>query len=388
MELLLNEIFTESLRNYASVIPDLVEPVLSVAVKGILYLVNAFFGNRFDYPDFYRAPIPLILICIGLFLAGKLFSSVSFSKSITMILYSRLEILLSLFFVIQRSYQNFRAADYIFSIHLSSLSVTDSQAELCYLIFVVIFPLIFAGVSLVAWFFVSCMWYAALGYQQNFLQYPFVTFFTEVIRTLIYFLLFAISITFPKFGYSIWGIILVAAILLYPNCKKMLDYFYFQDILTFRYTIMDRGKPVVHEAAGYIPSALRKKLPGSPVCVGFLIRKSQKKKSRIRTFDKVFVTVENGLLTLYHKSFYSMKFRKVEYPRAEYFFTEGSENFTIFTIDGPKEEIIHLFKRPRRDLVVNISKANTESFLKIVGELGAIDYEELSRELMKDRVLY
>ena len=384
MELLLNEIFTESLRNYASVIPDLVEPVLSVAVKGILYLVNAFFGNRFDYPDYYYVPVPLILICIGLFLVGKLFSSVSFSKSIAMILYSRLEILLSLVLLFVRAYQNFKMADYIFSTHRSSLPETG----LYYILFVLVLPIFFLMVSLVTWFFVSCMWYAALGYQQNFMQYPFVTFFTEVIRTLLYFLLFAVSVAFPLYGYPIWGVILATAILLYPDCKKMLDYFYFQDILTFRYTVMDRGKPVVHESKRYIPGELRKKLPDHPFCVGFLIRKSPKKKSRVRTFDKVFVTVENGFLTLYYKTFYGMKFRKVEYPKAEYFFTEGSENYTIFTIDGPKEEIVHLFKRPERDFVINVSKANTESFLKITGELQAIDYEELSRELMKDRVLY
>ena len=79
---------------------DLIEPVLSVPVKGILYFVSAFFGGRVEFPYSYYVPIAWIIICFGIFLVGKLFLSVGFTKSTAMVIYSRAEILLALIMVI------------------------------------------------------------------------------------------------------------------------------------------------------------------------------------------------------------------------------------------------------------------------------------------------
>jgi len=341
------------------------------------------------YPYFYYVPIYVIVLCFGIFLVGKLFSSVSFSKSVAMILYSRLEIVLSLVLILIRSYLNYKEADYLYRTKYGDRILAGNISEyFSYIICVYAMTFVFLLLSLIAWYFVSCFWFAAFGYQQNFLQYPFMSFFGEIIKTLIYFILLGISIFIPVYAFPIWGAMVIVTIILYPKCNKMLQYFYFQDIVTFRYMILDRGKIRSHTGTMYIPKELKAMYPGQNMCVAFMIRKDRFPELPFRKFDKVFVTYKENQLVIYGKSFFGKHFREYQIPKSEYFYIVGHENFAVFTIDGPKEEIIHLFKRPNKDFCIYISKACETGFTEIVNRLNAVDYESLSAELLKNRKLY
>ena len=383
------EFFILSLRNYASLIPDLVEPVLSVSVKGVLYLINAVFGNRVDYPYFYYAPVFVIILMFGIFLVGKLFSSVGASKSVAMIPYSRLEIILSLILIFVRTFYHFKGARFLyFTKYEQTLSGGGFSERFSYWICVYGFTILFFLLSLIAWYFVSCFWFAAFGYQQNFLQYPFMSFFGEIIKTLIYFGLLCISLFVPTYAFPIWGIMVVITIILYPYSYRMLEYFYFQDILTFRYTIQDHGKAKLHTGKKYVPKELKNLYPDRDLCVAFMIVKDKISERHFRKYDKVFATYENNSLILYQKQFLKKEFTKISIPKDEFFFISGHENFALFTINGPKEEIVHLFKKPKRDFCIYISKASETGFKEIALKLNVIDYEALSKELIKNKKLY
>ena len=370
-------------------VPDLVEPVLSVSVKGVLYLLNAVFGNRVDYPYFYYAPVFIIVLCFGIFLIGKLFSSFGFSKSVAMILYSRLEIILSFILIFVRSYLNYKGADYLYRTEYEyRLSGREKSEYLLYFLCVYGLTLIFTALSLIAWYFVSCFWFAAMGYQQNFLQYPFMSFFGETVRTLLYFASLCISIFVPIYAFPIWGIMVTVTILLYPQCNRMLEYFYFQDIITFRYMILDHGKEKAHHGRMYIPKYLKDMYPNQDVCVAFIIQKEKFPEFKLRRYDKVFATLRDENLVLYQKQFLKNKYREIIVPKSEFFYIVGHENFALFTIDGPKEEIVHLFKRPKKDFCIYISLACETGFREISDKLNAIDYDALSGELIRNKKLY
>ena len=365
------------------------EPVLSVSVKGVLYLLNAVFGNRVDYPYFYYAPVFIIILCFGIFLIGKLFSSFGFSKSVAMILYSRLEIILSFILIFVRSYLNYKGADYLYRTEYEQrLSGGEAKEYILYFVCVYGLTLVFTALSLIAWYFVSCFWFAAMGYQQNFLQYPFMSFFGEIVRTLLYFALLCISIFVPTYAFPIWGIMVMVTILLYPQCNMMLEYFYFQDIITFRYMILDHGKEKAHRGQTYIPKYLKEMYPNQDVCVAFIIQKEKYPEFKLQRYDKVFATLREENLVLYQKQFLKNKYREIIVPKSEFFYIVGHENFALFTIDGPKEEIVHLFKRPKKDFCIYISLACETGFREISEKLNAIDYDALSAELIRNKKLY
>jgi hypothetical protein len=118
--------------------------------------------------------------------------------------------------------------------------------------------------------------------------------------------------------------------------------------------------------------------------VAFVINKDRIPELPIELYDKVYLGLLDGKLT----GFYKQKRKWTAYAFEDYkelFFVEGHENFAIFTLDGPKEEITHLFKRPKRDLCAYVSKANTVPFLELTKSLQMIDYSAYERELKERR---
>ena len=361
---------------------DLIEPVLSVPVKGILYFVSAFFGGRVEFPYSYYVPIAWIIICFGIFLVGKLFLSVGFTKSTAMVIYSRAEILLALIMVIVNSVKNTMEIAFLIDENreivirtFGSESFRTARTGLIIGAFVLVL-----GFALTAWYFISCSIYAALSYQQNFLPYPFTSFFAEIIRLLIYVICIIVGLLFSGYAHLFFVFLTVVAILVYPQSRKMLDYFYYQDILTFRYLITDSIKKSEHTGQHYIPKALRKKYPDQMFMVAFLINKDRVKDLEVPLYEKVYLLQQEDKISVFHKS--KRKYREfVIDKQKEMFFVEGHENYAIFTLDGPKEEITHLFKRPKRDLTFYISKANEVPFRNAVRELNIIDYDALLKEM-------
>ncbi len=384
---LFTQIITLSLRNFGLLAADLIEPVLSVPVKGILYLINAFFGGRIGLPYSYYVPIAWIIICAGIFLIGKLLLCVGFTKSMAMVIYSRAEILLAFVTVVVNTVKN--TMEVAFTVSENKSLIVEALGENHYdsfRIFIIAASAAVVGVvALICWYFISASVYAALSYQQNFLPYPFTSFFAEVIRLMVYVIFLIIGLTFSQYANLFFAFCVIVAIAMYPKSKKMLDYFYFQDILTFRYLIIDTiMKKKEHTGQHYVPGSLRKKYPSVVFLIAFVIKKDRIKDLPAGLYDKVYLGLLEGKLT----AFIRQKRRWTTYTFEDYrefFFVEGHENFAIFTLDGPKEEITHLFKRPKRDLCFYVSKANTVPFTELSKSLHMIDYSAYERELKERR---
>ena len=384
---LFTQIITLSLRNFGLLAADLIEPVLSVPVKGILYLINAFFGGRINLPYSYYVPIAWIIICAGIFLIGKLLLCVGFTKSIAMVIYSRAEILLAFVMVVIGSVKNTMEVAFTVSENkdLIIASVGADKYDSFRIFIIAASCIVVSALAITTWYFISSTVYAALSYQQNFLPYPFTSFFTEMIRLFVYIVFLVIGLTFSQYAHLFFLFCVIVTIVVYPKSRKMLDYFYFQDILTFRYLIIDNIlKKKEHTGQHYVPYSLRKKYPFVSFMVAFVINKDRIPELPIELYDKVYLGLLDGKLT----GFYKQKRKWTAYAFEDYkelFFVEGHENFAIFTLDGPKEEITHLFKRPKRDLCAYVSKANTVPFLELTKSLQVIDYSAYERELKERR---
>ena len=385
---LFTQIITLSLHNFGLLAADLIEPVLSVPVKGILYLINAFFGGRIALPYSYYVPIAWIIICAGIFLIGKLFLCVGFTKSMAMVIYSRAEILLAFVMVIVGSVKNTMEVAFTVSENKSLIvSEIGAQNYDSFKNFVVLASfLVVTALAVTTWYFISSSVYAALSYQQNFLPYPFTSFFAEMIRLFIYIVFLVIGLVFSQYAHLFFLFCVIVAIAVYPKSRKMLDYFYYQDILTFRYLIIDNiMKKKEHVGQHYVPASLRKKYPNVQFMVAFVINNDRLPELPVKLYDKIYLGLSDGKLT----GFYKVKHEWTAYAFEDYkelFFVEGHENFAIFTLDGPKEEITHLFKRPKRDLCAYVSKANTVPFLELTKRLQMIDYSAYEREQKERRL--
>lgn len=383
MEILL---FFNGILNYVwndiiQIIPLALEPVPVLVLGGLSQVINAFLGMPFKMYEIYIVPPAIYFIVLGIYLLGKPLLCLRFTRSVAMIIYGTFEKTIGIIFSLYFLFCGInKAISYCEKNLIFFRNKFGNFAETAVVITIV-------GVSILTFLLVFTILFLtmramyALQISQLSISYiPFTSFYFEFFRTLLAVVFFFGIIMFPRIFMAIGIIFLIVSFLLSESVMKYINYFndIYRTYLISNFKTNWRKQRIPKE----VLSVYEEEKDEVWISVHPMILEKNNHLPFVK-YEKWYLCIQNENVTFYRKKFWQKKVDSVVFEKSDYQFYYILDDIylEIFTLDGPKENIIRLFKKPKKDFSFVISYRYEKTFEEIIRGLNATDYKQLKKDL-------
>ncbi len=386
----LNEVLSIAILSFSQLVPLAFEPFPVIILGGITQVLNAFVGLPFTviegfiiFPFFY-------FVFLGLFLAGKLLLCLRFTRTVTMAVYGKIEKTVCMLMV---GYASFCCINKIFCLCKKNRMLFayyfGENGDLAIVIFMVVssvvITMIAIGVELIS---MRTMYFIQIA-QLPISYIPFSSFFFEVIRTIVVCILFLCNFLFPRISVAFSLLFVIVSMIFYEIQERHIGFFNFEYASQF-FPYLYRNKTEKQIMKKF--QQVSEKEEDEVWVVSYPVLLEKNNHLPFHKYEKWYLCIRQKHLAFYRnnkktKEMESVIFEKEDY---EFFFQKNEQYLEIFVLDGPKENLIRLFKKPNKRLSFVISYQNQNRLSEIIHKSGAIDCMKyktyLTKELRKKRI--
>lgn len=382
----LDEIFRACIDNYSQMVASFLDPFFTLFLSGVTYIVNSVLGMPLDIPESYLAFIWLTFASLGIFLAGKLMLMISGTRDVTMMTFVQVSKAVSCLMMAYATLVNISDIHYICSKYRPALesfhkrmSFEEASFFYSYVLGILVAVFVFA-----AGFLITETLYGLQIRQLSYAYIPFTSFFFEVFSGMFVLASFLFAFAFP--GLSLVFNAFIVALCLLICRSSVRSIIYFDEIYIFSlYNILFKNRRQIEDSRipKRVKELFRKEEFDNTPFVSFPIFIFDGKAYPFVKHERIYVNVKDKKVCMLSLSFLGKNVEKYEIDTAlrPIFFTENHRCLELFTLDGPIENINHLFKKPKKDFSFVVSRLYEQDFKRIEEMLGATDFAKLKTEI-------
>lgn len=387
------EIFDTLIGSYSQTVAIGIEPFLAVIVHGVLGLFNAMLGMPLDI-DMTVFSVPEVLVIAMIVCAiGKFLQCFECTRSFTMLTYGEFERIFGYIMMIVVSSQNITKIIYVCEKHGAMLQTLFPHGTARYVVAVFVFFLgvISSFIGILIFYITKTLVLGLQIMQLSISFFPFTSFFFEVIRSSTVIVMAMFNLLFPKIGFSFNCAAFVIGVVLLAQTSSSVEYFrviYVESLMVPYY----RFKGKINQLYKDVPSEIRKKSRNKEgiIVPAFSMERFKIGETDVANHEKWWIEITDEGMYFYRNMFLSGKVEQFFIPMEErnWFYKDNWRCLELFDLDGPKENIIRLFKKPKREISFAISREYENIFKEITEGMHATDYNALKAQLTEERRSY
>lgn len=386
----LDEIFNTVIQSYSQVVAIGIEPFLAVIVQGCMGLLNAIIGLPLDLNTTFFSLPHILLIAVILCGIGKILQCFEFTRSFAMLTYGEFERIFGYLMLIYITCQNVVKIIYICEKHKNMLEVAlkGLPVELLMGIFVLAVSVASSFAGILIFYIIKTLVLGLQIMQLSVSFLPFTSLLFEVSRSCITVAVAVFNLLFPTVGFAFNIAAFILGIVLLTQTSSSVEYFrviYIETMMLPYY----RFKGEVSQLYKDVPNEIRRKCreQNGIIIPVFSMDKFTLGNIEVVNHEKWWMEITGDRIHFYRKKFFSSKMDTYSMMRTEknWYFKDNWRCLELFDLDGPKENIIKLFKKPQRKIAFAVSREYEDVFGLITEAMGATDYNALKEQLTIER---
>ncbi len=387
------EIFDTVIGSYAQTVALGIEPFLTVIVHGSAGLLNAMVGMPLDIEMTVFSIPEILLIVLCVFVIGKLMQCFECTRSFTMLTYGEFERIFGYIMMVSFSCGNITKIIYVCEKHRNLLETLfpEGTSQIFVAVFVFAIGVITSFGGILIYYITKTLVLGLQIMQLSVSFLPFTSFFFEVIRSCIVVAMVVFNLLFPKVGFSFNCSAFVIGMILLAQTSSSVEYFrviYVESLMLPYY----RFKGKVQQLYKDVPTEIRKKcrdINGIIIPV-FSMERFEIGGIDVADHEKWWMEITEEGMYFYRNRFLSRRVEQFFIPMEEkkWFYKDNWKCLELFDLDGPSENIIRLFKKPKREIAFAVSREYEAIFKEITQGMHAQDYNALKAKLTEERKAY
>ena len=387
------EVFDTLIGSYSQTVAIGIEPFLAVIVHGVMGLFNAMFGMPLDIDMTVFSVPEILVIAMIVCMIGKFMQCFECTRSFAMLTYGEFERIFGYIMMIVVSSQNITKIIYVCEKHGTMLQTLFPHGMARYVVAAFVFLLgvtsSFIGIFI---FYITKTLVLGLQIMQLSISFfPFTSFFFEVIRSSTVIVMAMFNLLFPKIGFSFNCAAFIVGIVLLAQTSSSVEYFrviYVESLMVPYY----RFKGKINQLYKDVPSEIRKKCRNKDgiIVPAFSMERFKIGEIDVANHEKWWIEITDEGMYFYRNMFLSRNVEQFFIPMEErnWFYKDNWRCLELFDLDGPKENISRLFKKPKREISFAISREYENIFKEITEGMHATDYNALKAQLTEERRSY
>lgn len=387
------EVFDTLIGSYSQTVAIGIEPFLAVIVHGVAGLFNAMIGMPLDI-EMTAFSIPEVLVvAMCICTVGKLMQCFECTRSFAMLTYGEFERIFGYVMIVTVSCQNITKIIYVCEKHKNMLEALLPEGSVQYVvaIFVFIIGVISSFVGIVIFYITKTLVLGLQIMQLSISFFPFTSFFFEVIRSSVVVAMAMFNLLFPKVGFSFNCAAFVIGIVFLAQTSNSVEYFrviYVESLMVPYY----RFKGKIEHLHKDVPTEIRKRCRNTKgiIIPVFSMDRFEIGEIDVADHEKWWLEITEEGMYFYRNKFLTRKVEQFFIPMDEknWFYKDNWRCLELFDLDGPKENIIRLFKKPKREISFAVSREYESVFKEITEGMHATDYNALKARLTEERRIY
>lgn len=387
------EIFDTVIESYSQVIAIGIEPILAVILQGGAGLINSVLGMPLDIQSTMFSMPYILLIAMIIYSIGKFMQCFECTRSFTMLTYGEFERLFGYITMIVISCQNVVKVIYVCEKHKNVLCnmFPGNNSEVFIGLFAFLIGAGSAFVGILVFYMIKTLVLGLQIMQLSISLFPFTSLVFEMLRSSLVVMSSIFNLLLPRVGFAFNTVAFILGVLFLAQTSSSVEYFrviYLESLLIPFYRF--RGDYI--QLYKDVPLEIRKwcKDKQGIIVPVFSVGKFKVGGKEIANHEKWWMEVAEEKLNFYRRRFMSQRVEKIQIPLdvKKWYFKENMRCLELFDLNGPEENIIRLFKKPKQECCFVVSKEYEAIYKDIVNEMKAVDYNAVKAQLTKERKEY